>query len=155
MIEYMAAGRVGCMAAAVSTEGRKKTSSQKQKEEEKRARAEQLNAQKASLESRLAAVDALRSGFTIPVLEGETVEHAQYGSGTIIQQQGAVITVQYGDLRKKQKLPFVVAGGLMHLQDEETEKKLSQMEDLDRQKDALEKEIQYIESLLGDLEKAD
>lgn len=143
------------MAAVAATEGRKKTSSQKQKEEEKRARMEQLNAQKASLGSRLAAVDALLSGFTIPVLEGEKVEHSQYGSGIIVQQKGAVITVQYGEVLKKQKLPFVVAGGFMHLQDEETEKKLSQMEDLDRQKDALEKEIQYIESLIGDLEKAD
>lgn len=155
MIEIMAAGKVGCMAAVAAAEGRKKTSSQKQKEEEKRARTAQLNAQKDSLGSRLAAVDALRSGFTIPVLEGEAVEHTQYGPGKILQQQGAVITVQYGDLLKKQKLPFVVAGGLMHLQDEETEKSLTQMEDLDRQKDALEKEIHYIESLLGDLEKAD
>lgn len=135
------------------TETRKKTSSQKQKEEEKRAKAEKLNAQRDSLASRLAAVDALRSGFSIPDLEGTAVEHTQYGPGTVVQQQGAVITVQYGDSLKKQKLPFVVAGGFLHLQDEDVEVSLTRMEELDRQKDALEKEIHYIESLLADLEK--
>ena len=59
----------------------------------------------------------------------------------------------YGDVEKKQKLPFVVSGGFMHLHDEDLETQLVHMEELDKQKNSLEKEIQYIESLLGDLEK--
>lgn len=153
--ESVAAGRVRKrMAAKAGTETKKKTSTQRQKEEEKRERSEQLNKQKASLQSRLAAVDALRSGFELPMLEGKAVEHTQYGPGTVVEQKGAVITVQYGDVKKKQKLPFVVAGGFLHLQDEETETKLVQMDDLDKQKSSLDKEIQYLQSLLSDLEKA-
>ena len=112
-----------------------------------------MNAQKDSLGSRLVAVEALLSGFSIPDLTGAAVEHSQYGPGTVLRQTGAVITVQYGDAQKKQKLPFVVAGGFLRLQDEEVVKNMTQMEDLDRQRDALEKEIRFIESLLGDLEK--
>lgn len=142
------------MTAKAGTETKKKTSTQRQKEEEKRERSEKLNAQKSALESRLAAVEALRSGYEIPVLEGQEVEHTQYGPGTVISQQGAVITVRYGNVEKKQKLPFVVAGGFLHLKDSETETQLVHMDDLDKQKASLNKEIQYINSLLGDLEKA-
>ena len=138
------------MAAA---ESRKKTSTQRQKEEEKRKKTEKITAQRDSLLSRLAAVNALRGGCEIPELEGMNVVHAQYGSGVVTQQKGAVITVRYEGSVKKQKLPFVVAGGLLHLNDEATEAMLTQMDDLDRQKDSLEKEIHYLESLLSDLEK--
>lgn len=141
------------MAARAGTENRKKTSSQKQREEEKREKAGKLNAQKSTLESRLAALDALRSGFSIPDLSGAEVEHTQYGPGTVLQQQGAVITVQYEEGKKKQKLPFVVAAGFLHLQDADLEDSLWKMDDLDRQMDALRKEIGYYESLLGDLER--
>lgn len=141
------------MTAKAGTETKKKTSTQRQKEEEKRERVERLEAQKNSLQSRLAAVDALRSGFEMPQLEGVEVEHTQYGPGTVVKQQGAVLTVRYGEVEKKQKLPFVVSGGFMRLQDEAMETQLVHMEDLDKQKSSLEKEIQYIESLLGDLEK--
>lgn len=141
------------MAAKAGTETRKKTSTQRQKEEEKRERSEKLNAQKSALQSRLAAVEALRSGFEIPQLEGEPVEHSQYGAGTVVKQQGAVITVRYGESEKKQKLPFVVSGGFLKLRDPETETMLVHIEELDRQKDALMKEMRYIDSLLGDLEK--
>ena len=139
--------------AKAGTETRKKTSTQRQKEEEKREKAEKLTAQRDSLMSRRAAVEALRSGFEMPQLEGEKVEHAQYGEGIVTAQKDAVLTVQYGEISKKQKLPFVVAGGFLHLQDKDTEIKLAQMNDLDKQKDTLDKEIQYVESLLGDLEK--
>ena len=132
---------------------KKRTSSQRLKEEEKREKKEKLNAQKNALASRLAAVDALRSGFEIPVLEGQEVEHVQYGTGTVIRQDGSVVTVRYGDMTKKQKLPFVVAGGLMHLKDSGAEDSLAQIENLDRQGDALRKEMQYIDSLLADLDK--
>lgn len=141
------------MAAKVGTEAKKKTSTQRQKEEEKRERAEKLEAQKSSLRNKLAAVDALRSGFEMPQLEGMEVEHTQYGPGTVTGQQGGVITVRYGDAEKKQKLPFVVAGGFMRLRDQALETQFLHMDDLDRQKDSLEKEIRYIQSLLSDLEK--
>jgi hypothetical protein len=142
------------MAAKAGTETRKKTSSQRQKEEEKRERSEKLNAQKDSLQSRLAAVEALRSGFEMPLLEGREVEHTQYGPGTVISQQSAVITVRYGETVKKQKLPYVVSGGFLLLRDDQLETQMVHMEELDRQKDSLEKEIHYIESLLSDLERA-
>ena len=141
------------MTAKAGTETKKKTSTQRQKEEEKRERFEKLEAHKNSLQSRLAAVDALRSGFEMPQLEGAEVEHTQYGPGTVMKQQGAVLTVRYGEAEKKQKLPFVVSGGFMRLHDEAMETQLVHMEELDKQKSSLEKEIQYIESLLGDLEK--
>ena len=54
------------MADKEGTEVKKKTLSQRQKEEEKREKIEKLNAQKESLGSRLAAVEALRSG-ALPV----------------------------------------------------------------------------------------
>lgn len=141
------------MASKAGTETKKKTSTQRQKEEEKRERSEKLNAQKDSLQSRLAAVEALRSGFEMPQIEGEEVDHTQYGRGIVVKQQGAVITVRYESGEKKQKLPFVVTGGFLHLQDASLETQLVQIEDLDKQKYSLEKEIQYIDSLLGDLQK--
>ena len=90
---------------------------------------------------------------SLPQLTGQEVEHTQYGSGTVTAQNGAVITVQYESGAKKQKLPFVVAGGFLRLKDEETVTQLTRMDELDRQKDSMRKEIHYLESLLGDLEK--
>jgi hypothetical protein len=141
------------MAARAGT-GKKKTFTQRQKEEEKRERSEKLNAQRDSLQSRLNAVEALLSGFEIPQLEGTDVEHTQYGHGTVIKQQDAVITVRYESGEKKQKLPFVVSGGFLHLNDPSLETQMAHMEELNRQKDSLVKEIRYMESLLGDLEKS-
>lgn len=141
------------MTAKAGTETKKKTSTQRQKEEVKRERFEKLEAQKSVLQNKLASVDAHRSGFEMPQLEGMEVEHTQYGPGTVMKQQGAVLTVRYGEVEKKQKLPFVVSGGFMRLQDEAMETRLAHMEELDKQKSSLEKEIQYVESLLGDLEK--
>lgn len=141
------------MADKEGTEVKKKTLSQRQKEEEKREKIEKLNAQKESLESRLAAVEALRSGFSFPDLQGAEVEHSQYGPGKVVSQNESVLTIDYDGVEKKQKLPFVVAGGFLHLPDSEMETQFVQMEDLDKQKSALEKELHFIESLLGDLNK--
>lgn len=141
------------MAAKAGTETKKKTSAQRQKEEEKRARIEELTAKKVSLENRISTVAALRGGFEMPQLEGREVEHTLYGPGTIIKHKGAVITVRYGDEEKKQKLPLVVAGHLMSLGDEELETRFEHMAELDKQRDAMEKELQYVNSQLGDLEK--
>lgn len=143
------------MATKAGTETKKKTSTQRQKEEEKRERIETLTAQRDTLQSKLTAVEVLRNGFEMPQLEGREVEHAQYGHGVIIRQQGAVITVKYGDEEKKQKLPVVVSGKFMSLQDEELEMQFIHMNELDIQKDALQKKLQYVNSLLGDLEKTD
>ena len=143
------------MATKAGTETKKKTSTQRQKEEEKRKRIETLTAQRDTLQSKLAAVEALRNGFEMPQLEGKEVEHTQYGQGVIIHQQGAVITVKYGDEEKKQKLPVVVSGKFMSLQDEELEMQLFHMNELDMQKDALQKKLQYVNSLLSDLEKTE
>lgn len=141
------------MADREGTEVKKKTLSQRQKEEEKREKIEKLNAQRESLGSRLAAVEALRSGFSFPDLQGADVEHSQYGPGKVVSQNESVLTIDYDGVEKKQKLPFVVAGGFLHLQDAEMETQFVQMEDLDRQKSALEKELHFVESLLGDLNK--
>lgn len=141
------------MAARAGAEIKKKTASQRQKEEEKREKAQQLNTHREALLSRLAAVDALREGFAMPALTGHEVEHAQYGHGTVTAQKEGVITVQYGETARKQKLPFIVAAGLLSLQDEQMEKDLVKMEELDRSRDTLLKEIHYTESLLEDLEK--
>ena len=141
------------MADKEGTEVKKKTLSQRQKEEEKREKIEKLNAQKESLGSRLAAVEALRSGFSFPDLQGAEVEHSQYGPGKVVSQNESVLTIDYDGVEKKQKLPFVVAGGFLHLPDSEMETQFVQMEDLDKQKSTLEKELHFIESLLGDLNK--
>lgn len=141
------------MAEKEGTEVKKKTLSQRQKEEEKREKIEKLNAQKESLGSRLAAVEALRSGFSFPDLQGAEVEHSQYGPGKVVSQNESVLTIDYDGVEKKQKLPFVVAGGFLHLPDSEMETQFVQMEDLDKQKCTLEKELHFIESLLGDLNK--
>ena len=123
-------------------------------QEEKRERIEALTAQRDSLQSKLAAVEALRNGFEMPQLEGREVVHTQYGPGVIVQQKGAVITVKYGDEEKKQKLPAVVSGKFMSLQDEDLEMQFFHMDELDMQKDALQKKLQYANSLLSDLEKS-
>ena len=141
------------MAEKEGTEVKKKTLSQRQKEEEKREKIEKLNAQKESLGSRLAAVEALRSGFSFPDLQGAEVEHSQYGPGKVVSQNESVLTIDYDGVEKKQKLPFVVAGGFLHLPDSEMETQFVQMEDLDKQKSTLVKELHFIESLLGDLNK--
>ena len=141
------------MAEKEGTEVKKKSLSQRQKEEEKREKIEKLNAQKESLGSRLAAVEALRSGFSFPDLQGAEVEHSQYGPGKVVSQNESVLTIDYDGVEKKQKLPFVVAGGFLHLPDSEMETQFVQMEDLDKQKSTLEKELHFIESLLGDLNK--
>ena len=87
------------------------------------------------------------------VFTGQWVEHTQYGTGKVVEQKESVLTIDYSGVEKKQKLPFVVAGGFLSLNDPETETKLVQMDDLDKQKSTLEKEMHYIESLLNDLNK--
>ena len=98
-------------------------------------------------------VTEAREAMVLPSLEGRTVEHAQYGQGTVSDQTDAVLTIEYARGTRKQKLPFVVASGCVTVDDKEATESCRKIQDLDNEQARLRKEIQYCESWISDLQK--
>lgn len=132
---------------------RRKTTTKQQREEERRIKIEQLTDQIDELRSALSDVTQERETVSFPILTGKNVEHIQYGPGTVTDQKEAVLTIDYAGGIRKQKLPFVLVSGCITQDDLEAVEVCRQIDRLQTEQSRLQKEIQYRESRISDLEK--
>lgn len=132
---------------------KKKLTIKQQKELEKRQKIEALTGQKDELQAEYDAAQAKRSQIQFPLLKGKSVEHTQYGPGTVTDQKDSVLTVQYGDVVKKQKLPFVLVSGYLQQDDEAAVETCRRISELDEQLTSIRKKISVIDDEIGVLEK--
>ena len=132
---------------------RRRATTKKQREEAARVEIEKLTRQVGQLRGRLTEVTEQREAMTLPNLEGKTVEHTQYGAGTVSEQKDAVLTIDYAGRIRKQKLPFVIASGCVTVDDSEATERCRKISDLETEQTRLKKEIQYRESWISDLQK--
>ena len=94
-----------------------------------------------------------REALELPNLKGKDVEHSHYGQGTVTEQKDAVLTIEYANGVRKQKLPFVIASGCVKIDDREATELCQRISDLETEQTRLRKEIQYCESAIADLQK--
>lgn len=132
---------------------RRRATTKQQREAENKVKIEKLTFQIGELRGKLTEVTEARDAMVLPNLEGRTVEHSQYGQGTVSDQTDAVLTIEYARGTRKQKLPFVVASGCVTVDDEEATESCRKIQDLDNEQARLRKEIQYCESWISDLQK--
>ena len=112
-----------------------------------------LDLETGELRGKLTEVTEQREAMTLPNLEGRKVEHSQYGHGIVNGQQDAVLTIEYSDGVRRQKLPFVIASGCVKVNDLEATENCKRISDLDNEQAKLRREIQYKESWISDLQK--
>lgn len=132
---------------------KKKLTIKQQKELEKRQKIEALQEQRDALQGEYDAAEAKRAQMHFPDLKGKQVEHTQYGPGTVTDQNDSVLTVQYGDVIKKQKLPFVLVSGYLQTGDEEAVETCRGIADLDEQLISIRKKISVVDDEIGVLER--
>jgi hypothetical protein len=132
---------------------RRRAVTKQQRAELRRKEIEQLTIQISILRGRLTQVTEKRDAMELPNLEGMNVEHSQYGHGIVNDQTDAVLTIEYADGVRKQKLPFVIASGCVKVNDTEATESCKRISDLDNEQAKLRKEIQYKESWISDLRK--
>lgn len=132
---------------------KKKLTIKQQKELEKRQKIEALTEQRDELQREYDAADEKRAEIHFPLLAGKQVEHTQYGPGTVIDQKDSVLTVQYGDVIKKQKLPFVLVSGYLQQDDDAAVDTCRRISELDEQLTSIRKKINVVDDEIGVLEK--
>ncbi len=132
---------------------RRRSSTKKQREEEARMEIEKLTGQLVELRGELTEVTEQREAMTLPNLEGKKVEHSQYGEGTVSEQKGTVLIIDYASGVRRQKLPFVIASGCVTVDDSEATESCRRISDIETKQSRLQKEIQYRESRISDLQK--
>lgn len=145
----------GSMAQKVtgSKTTRRKTTTKQQKEEERRIKIEQLSEQIEKLRSALSDVNKERATVSFPVLTGKNVKHVKYGPGTVTGQDDAVLTIDYAGSVRRQKLPFVLVSGCITQDDPEALEICRKINTLQDEQSRLQKEIEYRQSRISDLEK--
>lgn len=94
-----------------TTKKKKKLTIKQQKEEERREKERILSEQVEVLSVLIGNNEKERGQLHFPELEGRTITHSQYGEGQVVNQKEDVLTIQYGDMTKKQKLPIVLLNG--------------------------------------------
>lgn len=148
-------GKGGNMAQKVtgSKGTRRKTTTKQQKEEERKIKIEQLSEQIDQLRSALSDVNEERATVSFPILTGKNVEHIQYGPGTVTGQKDAVLTIDYAGSVRRQKLPFVLVSGCITQDDAEAVEICRKIDKLQNEQSRLQKEIEYRQSRISDLER--
>ncbi len=132
---------------------RRRVATKQQREIIRKEEIEKLTFQISELREKLTELTGQRDAMVLPNFEGKNVEHSQYGHGTVSEQEDAVLTIEYSDRVRKQKLPFVVASGCVKVDDTEATESCKRISDLENEQARLRKEIQYRESWISDLQK--
>ena len=132
---------------------RRRATTKQQRAEIRKKEIEQLTKQVSKLRGKLTEITEKRDAMELPNLEGMDVEHSQYGHGIVNGQQDAVLTIEYSDGVRRQKLPFVIASGCVKVNDLEATENCKRISDLDNEQAKLRREIQYKESWISDLQK--
>lgn len=101
---------------------RKKTklSSIEQKKQDRQIRIQELASQRDEAKEQIEQVDAQLKENSLPDLTGMTVKNIRYGAGTVAEQSGKYLTVEFSAGTKKFVLPDAVAKGFLRIEDADT-----------------------------------
>lgn len=126
---------------AKGTTKKKKLTLKQQKEEERQEREKILSEQIEVLNVLIGNNEGERGRLHFPELEGRTITHSQYGEGRVVSQMEDVLTIQYGDITKKQKLPIVLLNGCITGASEEEIDECRKIDQLEKEHARLKREL--------------
>lgn len=125
---------------------RKKTklSSIEQKKQDRQIRIQELASQRDEAKEQIEQVDAQLKENLLPDLTGMTVKNIRYGAGTVAEQSGKYLTVEFSAGTKKFVLPDAVAKGFLKIEDADTMGSFEKIGLLTERKEKYTREIEML-----------
>ena len=125
---------------------RKKTklSSIEQKKQDRQIRIQELASQRDEAKEQIEQVDAQLKENSLPDLTGMTVKNIRYGAGTVAEQSGKYLTVEFSAGTKKFVLPDAVAKGFLKIEDADTMGSFEKIGLLTERKEKYTREIEML-----------
>lgn len=125
---------------------RKKTklSSIEQKKQDREIRIQELTSQRDEAKEQIEQVEAKLKENVLPNLIGMTVKNIRYGQGTVTEQNGKYLTVEFATGAKRFVLPDAVTKGFLKLEDADTLRCFEKIGSLTERKEKYTRETQML-----------
>ena len=121
-----------------------KLSSIEQKKLDREKRIQELAAQRDETNEQLEQIEQQIDENRIPDLAGMTVKNIRYGAGTVAEQNGKYLTVEFSLGAKKFVLPEAVAKGFLKIEDADTMRSFEKIGSLTEMKEKYTREIEML-----------
>jgi hypothetical protein len=121
-----------------------KLSSIEQKKLDREKRIQELAAQRDETNEQLEQIEQQIDENRIPDLAGMTVKNIRYGAGTVAEQNGKYLTVEFPSGAKKFVLPDAVAKGFLKIEDADTMRSFGKIGSLTEMKEKYTREIEML-----------
>ena len=121
-----------------------KLSSIEQKKLNREKRIQELAAQRDETNEQLEQIEKQIDENRIPDLAGMTVKNIRYGAGTVAEQNGRYLTVEFPSGTKKFVLPDAVAKGFLKIEDADTMCYFEKIGSLTGRKEKYTREIEML-----------
>lgn len=125
---------------------RKKTklSSIEQKKQDRQIRIQELASQRDEAKEQVEQVEAQLNENSLPDLTSMTVKNIRYGAGTVAEQSGKYLTVEFSAGAKKFVLPDAVTKGFLKIEDTDTLRSFEKIGFLTERKEKYTREIEML-----------
>ena len=125
---------------------RKKTklSSIEQKKQDRQIRIQELASQRDEAKEQVEQVEAQLNENSLPDLTSMTVKNIRYGAGTVAEQSGKYLTVEFSAGAKKFVLPDAVTKGFLKIEDTDTLRSFEKIGFLTQRKEKYTREIEML-----------
>ena len=125
---------------------RKKTklSSIEQKKQDRQIRIQELASQRDEAKEQIEQVENLLKENPLPDIKGMSVKNIRYGAGTVAEQSGKYLTVEFSAGTKKFVLPDAVAKGFLKIEDADTLRSFEKIGFLTERKEKYTREIEML-----------
>lgn len=125
---------------------RKKTklSSIEQKKQDRQIRIQELASQRDEAKEQVEQVEAQLNENSLPDLTSMTVKNIRYGAGTVAEQSGKYLTVEFSVGAKKFVLPDAVTKGFLKIEDTDTLRSFEKIGFLTERKEKYTREIEML-----------
>ncbi len=125
---------------------RKKTklSSIEQKKQDRQIRIQELASQRDEAKEQVEQVEAQLNENSLPDLTGMAVKNIRYGAGTVAEQSGKYLTVEFSTGAKKFVLPDAVTKGFLKIEDADTLHCFEKIGSLTERKEKYTREIEML-----------
>lgn len=125
---------------------RKKTklSSVEQKKQDRQIRIQELASQRDEAKEQIEQVENLLKENPLPDIKGMSVKNIRYGAGTVAEQSGKYLTVEFSAGTKKFVLPDAVTKGFLKIEDTDTLRSFEKIGFLTERKEKYTREIEML-----------
>ena len=125
---------------------RKKTklSSIEQKKQDRQIRIQELASQRDEAKEQVEQVEAQLNENSLPDLTGMAVKNIRYGAGTVAEQNGKYLTVEFSSGAKKFVLPDAATKGFLKIEDADTLRCFEKIGSLTERKEKYTREIEML-----------